>query len=108
MKKMRKQLSLITAAILVVMVALAGCGTGRGREANAPDPTKAPAAETPAAEDPGTEAPSTETPDAGFAAKRLSACPKGRQTDCSAVRSLNFLPSFSPFVAAATVFLALL
>ena len=68
MKKMRKQLSLITAAILVVMVALAGCGTGRGREANAPDPTKAPAAETPAAEDPGTEAPSTETPDAGFAA----------------------------------------
>ncbi len=68
MKKMKKQLSLITAAILVVMVALAGCGTGRGREANAPDPTKAPAAETPAAEDPGTEAPSTETPDAGFAA----------------------------------------
>lgn len=68
MKKMRKQLSLITAAILVVMVALTGCGTGRGREANAPDPTKAPAAETPAAEDPGTEAPSTETPDAGFAA----------------------------------------
>ena len=68
MKKMRKQLSLITAAILVVMVALTGCGTGRGREANAPDPTKAPAAETPGTENQGTEAPSTETPDAGFAA----------------------------------------